>query len=216
MIDEDAAAVALEKIRGYVVLAITVGARVAEEAAAKRRDALRKAESVSRDAAHWVRRQHESEAAITRHDLRETLNPDWWERATPAEIGATYAVGRSFGELDPELAELTRHMAEEIETRYGIDPEPLAREADVKQAVHTAAAIVTEADRFEGRWDDPARHESLEARLGRFMPNEPDAQHARVSADVMQGEPVAAATTRTAGKARIIKPARTSGKTMER
>ena len=229
MNEDDVAGVTAERIKGYVILAITMGARVAEVHASRRRDQQRQAERQSSVLARQVVDQQRVEASMVRHQFRDVATPDWWQRATPSEIGAVYATARSYGAVDAELAGLTRYMADEIGVRYGIDAEQTAAEAARAAGTGEAVAYMAEANLAEGLavpaelremvdgWDDPQRRASLTARLERFMPNEPDAQQARLIADTMQGEPAAkASAAKTTGATRIVKPARAAKKTIER
>ena len=155
MIEDNPAGLAAERVRGYLVVSVTIAARLAEVAAAKRRDAAQAATRQSEERYRQVMAQQRSDAGQLRHDLRNVARPDWWDKASPSQIGTAFADARSYRHIDPELDSIAVYMWEQIQERYGIDAEQLAREAEQRQATGTTEAFgyVAEAAAVEAVFD---------------------------------------------------------------
>lgn len=229
-VTDDPIADTREKLAGYMTLALTGAARVAEVLAHKRTRELRAAEAVSQQAAGQVLAQRRAEAVTTKHQLREAWGKGWWDTATPEQVADAYATARAYAPIDPELAGMARHMEEEIGRRYGVDADALVGDVERQAAARRAAAergeawvLTTEADRVdvavradgvvdphershdvpfaESGWDDAARRETLASRL-ETAGIDGDARTARAATDVLQGAPaVQAAATSAATRA---------------
>jgi hypothetical protein len=218
-----------EKLAGYMTVALTGAARVAEVLAYRRAQQLRRAEAEGRHAAEMMREQQKAELAMVRHQTREAINrPEWWNSATPEQVADAYATARAYGRLDPEVAGMARHMEAQIGARYGVDADALVGDVERSAAARRAAAergtawaLTAEADAVDaavhadGRvdaheaahdvpfvhtgWDEAARRETLAARLD-AAGIDGDARTGRIVADRLQGAPAAAAPAAPAAR----------------
>lgn len=130
MTETDPVGATMEKLSGYMTVALTVAARLVEVQAHRRRTQLEQARRHSEEQARAVQAQQRAEIATTRLQLRDVGGSEWWNKASAEEVAVSYATARSYGQLDPELAGTARYMAEQIEKRYGVDAEQLVRDAE--------------------------------------------------------------------------------------
>lgn len=213
-----------EKLAGYMTVALTGAARVAEVLAHRRAQQLRRAEEQGRHAAALIRQQQQAELAMVRHQTRDAVrDPQWWNSASPEQVADVYATARAYGRLDPEVAGMARSMEEEIGRRYGVDADALVGDVERQAAARrqaaaergTAWALTAEADAVDaavhadGRVD---RHEAAhdvpfvdsgwdEAGRRETLASrlesagiDGDARTGRLAADRLQGAPAAQAT----------------------
>lgn len=207
-----------EKLAGYMTVALTGAARVAEVLAHQRTVKLRRAEQEGEQAARLVRNQQQAEAAMVRHQTRELSGrKEWWDTATVEQVADAYATARAWSPIDPELTGQVAFMAEEIRRRYGVDADQLV--TDVEQNVRAtranrefaeAAVLVGEANVVEtlvhadgvvtpreaaadlpdaaATWDEAGRRTALADRLTTAQ-IPADAAQARMVADQAEGRP---------------------------
>lgn len=124
--DDDPVGGTMERLQGYVTLAITVAARIMEVQAHRRAQQLREAQRQGQEQARQVEAQQRAEATATKHQLRDVGRKEWWDSARPEDVATAYATARAYGQIDPELDGTARYMAEEIRRRYGVDADQLA------------------------------------------------------------------------------------------
>lgn len=139
MSENDALGQTMEKLQGYVTLALTVAARVIEVAAHRRRQQMENARRQSEAVARQVEAQQRSEVASTRLQLRDVGGKEWWDRSSPEEVANAYATARAYGQIDPELHGTARFMAEEIQKRYGVDADVLVQRESIATKVQLNA-----------------------------------------------------------------------------
>lgn len=137
---DDPAGDAMEKLQGYLTLAITVAARIMEVQASRRAQQLRAAQQLGEAAAKHARDQQRAEATATKHQLRDVGGKEWWDRATPEEVAVAYTTARAYGQIDPELDGTARFMADEIRKRYGVDADQLVRDTAGTEAWMSAVS----------------------------------------------------------------------------
>lgn len=133
------------KISGYLTVALTAAARAAEVIAHQRVQQLREAERQGQAARRAAEDQLRAEAATVRHQLRDVGRREWWDTADEAQVANGYALARTYGQTDPELAGAARYMAEEIGRRYGVDADALL--ASVENKLATQRTVGTQPER---------------------------------------------------------------------
>lgn len=128
-----------EAFEGQVRVLVTAAGQVGERLARAREDALRRAQAASEQEARELRSRFEAEHRSARTELGNVYGADWWERATPEQIGRTYQVARAWAHEDPEAVRAEQRMRDELRTRYGVDVDAThADPAAVREAVQRA------------------------------------------------------------------------------
>lgn len=110
-----------EAFEGQLRVAVTAAGRVGEILARQREEAARRAQAESQQQARELASRFAAERQSARVELSSVYRNDWWERATPEQIGTTLATARAWGNEDPEAVRAEAHMRDELRTRYGVD-----------------------------------------------------------------------------------------------
>ncbi|MCQ6513092.1 hypothetical protein NPN18_25320, partial [Vibrio parahaemolyticus] len=85
--------------------------------ARQREEAARRAQAESQQHARELASRFAAERQSARVELSGVYRNDWWERATPEQIGTTLATARAWGSEDPEAVRAETHMRDELRTR---------------------------------------------------------------------------------------------------
>ena len=110
-----------EALEGQLRVLVTAAGQVAERLARSRESQLRQAEAGSEQEARELQSRLEAENQVARAQVGAVHRSEWWDTATPEQIGDTYQVTRAWANEDPELARAEQRMREELRTRYGVD-----------------------------------------------------------------------------------------------
>lgn len=130
-----------EELNALVRVAITTALQVAEEIARmrQRRAAIEEAEAEQRRAD--FQRRLDSERAAARSLVEPVMHDQWWKKATPERIGQAYETAAAWERHDPVLSQAADRIRSEVQQRYGVDVDQLAREAiNPRPLLETAAA----------------------------------------------------------------------------
>lgn len=190
-----------EAFEGQLRVLVTAAAQIGERIARAREDAQRRAQATSEQEARELASRLVAEQRAARAELGNVYRSEWWDRATPEQIGRTYQVARAWSQEDPEAVRAEGRMRDELRTRYGVDvdqahADPAAVRAAVERAEHDraqgdaertrAAAENAEAVRLMQQADrDDARAE--QARAAAEHEPDPD-ERARAAAEAEQRE----------------------------
>ncbi|MGW9114516.1 hypothetical protein [Microbacterium sp. NPDC055683] len=194
-----------EAFEGQLRIAVTAAGQIGEAIARAREEALRRAQAASEQQARELQSRIEAERRAARVELANVDRGEWWDRATPEQIGHTYQVARAWQQDDPEAARAEQRMRDELRNRYGIDPHDAgANPDDVRQLIRlqaeraerdrinadaeraSAAAEEAEALRLLAHADQEEQR-AAEARAA--AEHEPDAEErARAAAEAEQRE----------------------------
>lgn len=163
-----------EAFEGQLRVAVTAAGRVGEIVARQREEAARRAQAASQQEARELMSRMNAERQSARAEYGSVYRNEWWERATPAQIGTTLATARAWGNEDPEAVRAEGRMRDELRTRYGVDvdqaggdPQPvqaavdaelLRRQSETERQRGTgeeaeAALLMREADRADREAD---------------------------------------------------------------
>ncbi|CAH0177563.1 MULTISPECIES: hypothetical protein [Microbacterium] len=110
-----------EAFEGQLRVAATAAGRVGEIIARQREEAARRAQVVRQQEARELTSRMNAERQSARAEYGSVHRNDWWERATPEQIGTTLATARAWANEDPEAVRAEAHMRDELRTRYGVD-----------------------------------------------------------------------------------------------
>lgn len=196
-----------EAFEGQLRVLVTAATQIAERIARAREDAQRRAQATSEQEARELASRLAAEQRAARAELGNVYRSEWWDRATPEQIGRTYQVARAWSQEDPEAVRAESRMRDELRTRYGVDvdhthADPAAVRAALERAekdrAHAdaertraaaenaeAARLMQQADRDDARAD--------QARAAAEHEPDPD-ERARATAEAEQRETTAAGT----------------------
>lgn len=110
-----------EAFDGQLRIAVTAAGRIGEALARAREDAARRAQAESEQEAGELSSRFEAERRAARVELGSVYRSDWWERATPEQLGGALTTARAWGSEDPEAVRAEGRIRDELRTRYGVD-----------------------------------------------------------------------------------------------
>lgn len=136
-----------EAFEGQVRILVTAAGQVAERLARAREQALRRAQAHSEQQAREMQSRLEAERRAARAELASVYRADWWDQATPEQIGHAYQAARAWAQDDPEAVRAEQRIRDELRTRYGIDADNAgASPTDVQVAIEHADRDRAQAD----------------------------------------------------------------------
>ncbi len=160
-----------EAFEGQMRVLVTAAGRVGESFARGREEAKRRALERSQREARELESRLEAERRAAHAEFGNVYRNEWWDMATPRDIGNTYQNARAWANEDPEAVRAEARMRDELRSRYGIDVDNTrADPAAVREAVERAeqnrgqsdverqraaaeeaeaARLITEADRAD-------------------------------------------------------------------
>lgn len=135
-----------EAFEGQMRVLITAAGQAGERIARAREESLRRSQAASEQEARELTSRLAAEQRAARAELAGVHRAEWWDRATPEEVGRTYQVARAWSREDPEAARAEDRMRDELRTRYDVDVEPSGTDPVIVQAAMRRA----EHDRAQG------------------------------------------------------------------
>lgn len=135
-----------EAFEGQLRVLVTATSQIAERIAREREQALRQAEARSQQEARELQSRMEAERRAARAELSNVYREQWWNQASPEQIGHAYQVARAWEREDPEAVRAQQRMRDELRTRYGVDvnatePLPVLVPRPVERARHVLAVV---------------------------------------------------------------------------
>ena len=187
-----------EAFEGQLRIAVTAAGRVGEAFARGREEAARRAQAQSEQAARELSSRFEAEKRAARVELGGVYRSDWWDKATPQQIGGALTTARAWGTEDPEAQRAEGRIRDELRTRYGVDvdntgADPAAVQAAVDDALQPGPLVHRELDaaRDDGRALRPAGEQRDERELvhrQRHLVRRDDRRAERARGDVEVGD----------------------------
>lgn len=135
-----------EAFEGQMRVLITAAGQAGERIARAREESLRRSQAASEQEARELTSRLAAEQRAARAELAGVHRAEWWDRATPEEVGRTYQVARAWSREDPEAARAVDRMRDELRTRYDVDVE----RSGVDPVIVQAAMQSAERDRAQG------------------------------------------------------------------
>jgi hypothetical protein len=152
-----------EAFEGQLRVLVTAAGRVGETFARAREQAMRQAQAASEQQARELASRFEAERRSAHVEFGNVYRSDWWDKATPEQIGDTYQTARAWANDDPEAVRAEARMRDELQSRYGVDVDNTnADPAAVREAVEHAQQNVGQSDAERQR---AAAEEAEAARL---------------------------------------------------
>lgn len=179
-----------EAVAGAVRVAVSASSAAAAQLARLRERSAREAQERGQDAARDFAQRREAQWQDTRAQLSPVMQDQWWQDASPQDIGRAYANAKAW-EGREDAAPFADRIRDEVRQRYGVDvdaaggehlAERISPESDsdlqreeAQQDRAEAERLMEDADRAEreSHSDDP--HRGLEEQ-GRAVNAEADAR----------------------------------------
>lgn len=171
-----------EAFEGQMRVLITAAGQAGERIARAREESLRRSQAASEQEARELTSRLAAEQRAARAELAGVHRAEWWDRATPEEVGRTYQVARAWSREDPEAARAVDRMRDELRTRYDVDVERSGADPEIVQAAMQRA----EQDRARGEAErSRAAAENAEALrlLEQAVQEDERAERARAAAE---------------------------------
>ncbi|MGL5859611.1 MAG: hypothetical protein ACRC35_14640, partial [Angustibacter sp.] len=133
-----------EGLQGQLRLLVTAAGQVGEQIARDREETARRAQAASEQEARRLRSRIEAERRTARAEWTQVHRDEWWEQATPQQIGDVYQSARAWRDEDAVRAQ--QRIENELRSRYGLSFSPLSgladdvTRADAAQQRHRAVA----------------------------------------------------------------------------
>lgn len=156
-------------------IALTAGGLMAERIARAREQNHREAQAASDQEGRELQARMDAERSAARASLAPVDRDDWWERATPDEIGDAWQTANAWRDIDADAQRTADTMRGELRERYDLDVDNLGadpgavREAleqrerahqmsidarkDASRELSTAQLLTREADRADADGD---------------------------------------------------------------
>lgn len=176
-----------EAFVGQMRVLVTAAARVGETFARGREEAKRRALERSQREARELESRLESERRAAHVEFGNVYRNEWWDKATPLDIGNTYQNARAWANEDPEAVRAEARMRDELRSRYGIDVDNTrADPAAVREAVERAEQNRGQSDA------ERQRSAAEEAEAARLLSEADRANNAAANARTQEPEPSSA------------------------
>ncbi len=140
-----------EAFEGQLRVAVTAAGRVGEIIARQHEEAARRAQAASMQEAHELTSRMNVERQSARTEYGQVYRSEWWDKATPQDIGSMLATARAWVHEDPEAVRAETRMSDELRTRYGVDVDQAGGDPQAVQAAVDAEVQQRAAGRGERR-----------------------------------------------------------------
>ncbi|MCD2444370.1 hypothetical protein LQ757_18980 [Agromyces sp. SYSU K20354] len=145
-----------DAFEGQLRLALTTAAQVGERFAMARDRALDRARRESDREASELRARFDAEQLAARAELANVNRSEWWDRATPQNIGDSYQLANAWAREDTEAQRAKDTITEQVRDRYGVvaselHPDPVALRDAIEEAERLR--VQTDAERRRAQED---------------------------------------------------------------
>ena len=110
-----------EAFDGQLRVALTAAGRIGEVLARMREDAVRRSQAASEQQSRELSSRLDAERLAARAELGNVYRPDWWDNASPEQIGQAYTTARAWSGEEPEAVRAEGRIRDEVRERYGVD-----------------------------------------------------------------------------------------------
>jgi colicin import membrane protein len=136
-----------DAIDGAMRTGLMVAARIGEQLARMREEDQRTIAAAEEHRARLLQERFDAQRAAARAQLAPTIRDDWWDKATPGMIERAHQTATAWKAYDPDAAQASEHIRNQVQTRYGIDVNNTGvDEASVSAAFARAQQTRSEAD----------------------------------------------------------------------
>lgn len=179
-----------DAVRGAMRVALTVGGQLGQRGAQLLIQRRLDAQLASEERARELQARYDAERAAARSELAVVQRADWWDNASPDQIGRAWQTARAWRGLDPDADRASEEIARQVRDRYDIDAlAPGADRAAVEEALRTRQADAAGRLR-EAAAAASAEHAAHEARGAESDRERDGAALDEVAAAVILAEPL--------------------------
>lgn len=185
-----------DAVDGAMRTGLMVANRIGEQLARMREQEQRTIAAAEEQRARELQEIFNAQRGAARAQLTPVAREDWWDKATPEMINRVHETATAWKDYDPEAAQASEKISEQVQSRYGIVNNTGVDEASVSAALAraqqarsqaenernkasaartdevVASAAVADAnrqdraDRSEPAWDTAERRQQLAESLG--------------------------------------------------
>jgi hypothetical protein len=136
-----------DAVDGAMRTGLMVASRIGEQLARMREQEQRTIAAAEEQRARELQERFDAQRAAARAQLAPVTRDDWWDKATPAMIERVHETATAWKAYDPEAAQASEKISEQVQSRYGIDVNNTgADEASVSEALARAQQARSEAE----------------------------------------------------------------------
>jgi hypothetical protein len=136
-----------DAVDGAMRTGLMVASRIGEQLARMREEEQRTIAAAEEHRARQLHERFDAQRAAARAQLAPIARDDWWDKATPAMIERAHEAATAWKAYDPQAAQASERIRDQVQTRYGIDVSNTgADEASVSAALTQAQQARVEAD----------------------------------------------------------------------
>jgi hypothetical protein len=136
-----------DAVDGAMRTGLMVASRVGEQLARMREEEQRTIAAAEERRARQLQERVDAQRAAARAQLAPVAREDWWDKATPEMIERVHETATAWKAYDPEAAQASERIREQVQARYGIDVNNTgADEGSVSEALARAQQASAEAD----------------------------------------------------------------------
>jgi hypothetical protein len=136
-----------DAVDGAMRTGLMVASRIGEQLARMREEEQRTIAAAEEHRARQLQENFDVQRAAARAQLAPVGRDDWWDKATPPMIERVHETATAWKDYDPEAAQATKTIREQVQTRYGIDVTNTgADEASVSETLARVQQTRLEAD----------------------------------------------------------------------
>jgi len=133
-------------------VALTAGGLMGERIARAREQAHREAQAASEQEARELQKRLDAERSAARASLAPVDRDDWWQRATPDEIGDAWQTANAWRDVDADAQRTADTMRDELRQRYDFDVDNLGADPGaVREALAADLESVADDETIEAR-----------------------------------------------------------------
>jgi hypothetical protein len=178
-----------EAMEGQLRILVTAAAQVGQMMTRLREEALRRAREHSIQEHRELQSRLDAERAAARAELSNVHQPEWWDRATPEQIGHSYQVARGWAGEDQEAARAEMRMRAELQSRYAIDVDNTGIDPSSVQQMVRLQLERAERDLANAAEERNRARRPEEAEAARLMADANQAEQAAENARAIASEP---------------------------
>jgi hypothetical protein len=136
-----------DAVDGAMRTGLMVASRIGEQLARMREEEQRTIAAAEEHRARQLQERFDAQRAAARAQLAPVARDDWWDKATPEMIERVHETATAWKAYDPEAAQASERIREQVQSRYGIDVNNTgADERSVSEALARAQQARSEAE----------------------------------------------------------------------
>lgn len=110
-----------DAVDGATRTGLMVASRIGEQLARMREQEQRTIAAAEEQRARELQERFDAQRTAARAQLAPVARADWWDKATPEMIGRVDETATAWKAYDPEAAQASEKIGEQLQSRYGLD-----------------------------------------------------------------------------------------------